>query len=157
MVTCRCCVAWWRGTDVLIHSPHSSLGSCFPFRSLFRLMLSAAIPKPFLLLEHNLAECQCRSVQYKHSFVKRSRIDILVPYEHTKSDHICEWWRHKPRINVSFTKQTVFLKNAVFWNVAPRRSCVNRRFGGTYRLHFQGRKIRERGTSVSRWLHCGRL
>jgi hypothetical protein len=26
---------------------------------------------------------------------------------------------------------------------------VNRRFGGTYRLHLQGRKIRERGTSVS--------
>jgi hypothetical protein len=25
-------------------------------------------------------------------------------------------------------------------------------FGGTYRLHLQGRKIRERGTSVSRWL-----
>jgi hypothetical protein len=43
-------------------------------------------------------------------------------------------------------------KNAVFWDVAPCRSCVNRRFGGTYRLHLQGRKIRERGTSVSRWL-----
>jgi hypothetical protein len=25
-------------------------------------------------------------------------------------------------------------------------------FGGTYRLHLQGRKIRERETSVSRWL-----
>jgi hypothetical protein len=33
----------------------------------------------------------------------------------------------------------------------------NRRFGGTYRLNLQGRKIRERGTSVSRWLqiHVG--
>jgi hypothetical protein len=28
---------------------------------------------------------------------------------------------------------------------------VNRRFEGTYRLHLQGKKIRERGTSVSRW------
>jgi hypothetical protein len=28
----------------------------------------------------------------------------------------------------------VTMKNAVFWNVAPCRSCVNRRFGGTYRL-----------------------
>jgi hypothetical protein len=46
------------------------------------------------------------------------------------------------------------LKNAIFWNVAPCRSCVNRRFGGTYRLHLQGRRIRERGTSVSRWLQC---
>jgi hypothetical protein len=27
------------------------------------------------------------------------------------------------------------MKNAVFWDVAPCRSCVNRRFGGTYRLH----------------------
>jgi hypothetical protein len=44
------------------------------------------------------------------------------------------------------------MKNAVFWNVAPCRSGVNRRFGGTYRLHLQGRKIRERGTSMSKWL-----
>jgi hypothetical protein len=29
---------------------------------------------------------------------------------------------------------------------------VNLRFGGKYRLILQGRKIRERGTSVSRWL-----
>jgi hypothetical protein len=34
----------------------------------------------------------------------------------------------------------------------PCRSGVNRRFGGTCRLHLQGRKIRERGTSDSRWL-----
>jgi hypothetical protein len=45
------------------------------------------------------------------------------------------------------------MKNAVFWNVAPCRSCMNRRFGGTYRLNLQGKKIRERGTSVNRWLH----
>jgi hypothetical protein len=44
------------------------------------------------------------------------------------------------------------LKNAVFWDVVPCRSCVNRRFGGMYRLHLQGRKICERGTSDSRWL-----
>jgi hypothetical protein len=36
--------------------------------------------------------------------------------------------------------------------VATCRSWVNRRFGGRYRLHLQGRKICERGTSVSRWL-----
>jgi hypothetical protein len=47
---------------------------------------------------------------------------------------------------------TSLMSNAVFWVVAPCISCVNRRFGGTYRLHLQGRKIRERGTSVSRWL-----
>jgi hypothetical protein len=46
----------------------------------------------------------------------------------------------------------VTIQNAIFWDVAPCRSCVNRRFGGTYRLHIQGRKIRERGTSVSKRL-----
>jgi hypothetical protein len=34
------------------------------------------------------------------------------------------------------------MKNAVFWDVGPCRSCLNRRFGGTYRLHLQSRKIR---------------
>jgi hypothetical protein len=38
----------------------------------------------------------------------------------------------------------VTMKNAVFWNVASCSSCMNRRFGGTYRLHLQGRKIRKR-------------
>jgi hypothetical protein len=46
----------------------------------------------------------------------------------------------------------VTMKNAVSLDVAPCRSCVNRRLGGTYHLHLQGREIRERGTSVSRWL-----
>jgi hypothetical protein len=57
--------------------------------------------------------------------------------------------------NCHYCKTEVFtavtMKNAVFWNVAPCRSCVNRRFGGTHRHHLQGRKIREQGTSVSRW------
>jgi hypothetical protein len=43
------------------------------------------------------------------------------------------------------------LKNAVFWDVPPCRFCVKWCFGGTYRVHLQDRKIRERGTSVSRW------
>jgi hypothetical protein len=46
----------------------------------------------------------------------------------------------------------VTMKNAVFWDVALCTTCVNRHFRGTYRLHLQGRKICERGTSVSRWL-----
>jgi hypothetical protein len=41
------------------------------------------------------------------------------------------------------------MKNAVFWDVAPCRSCgLNRRFGGRYRFHLQGRKISERGFST---------
>jgi hypothetical protein len=31
----------------------------------------------------------------------------------------------------------MIIKNAVFWVVAACRSCVNRRFVGTYRLHLQ--------------------
>jgi hypothetical protein len=43
----------------------------------------------------------------------------------------------------------VTMKNAVFWGVAPCRcDRLNRRFGGSYRLYLQGRKIRERRTSV---------
>jgi hypothetical protein len=34
------------------------------------------------------------------------------------------------------------MKNVVSWDVALYSSGVNRRFGGTYRLHLQGRKIR---------------
>jgi hypothetical protein len=40
----------------------------------------------------------------------------------------------------------VTMKNAVFWDMATCSSFVNRRFGGVYRLHLRGRKIRERGT-----------
>jgi hypothetical protein len=43
------------------------------------------------------------------------------------------------------------MKNDVFWDVALRIFCMNQSFGGTYRLHLQGRKIRERGTSVIKW------
>jgi hypothetical protein len=64
--------------------------------------------------------------------------------------------RNVEETNISLVRFEVFtevtMKNAVFWDVAPCRSCVNRRFGGTYRLHLQGRKIRDRGTSLSR---CG--
>jgi hypothetical protein len=34
----------------------------------------------------------------------------------------------------------VAMKNAVFWDVSPCTSSVNRRLGGTYRLHLQGGK-----------------
>jgi hypothetical protein len=50
----------------------------------------------------------------------------------------------------TFRRIIDYFKNATFWDVAPCRSCVNRCFVGTYRLHLQDRKISERGTSVSR-------
>jgi hypothetical protein len=57
----------------------------------------------------------------------------------------------------NFTRISVWtglvMKNAVFWGVVPCRcSRLNRRFGGLYRLHLQGRKIRERRTSVSSFI-----
>jgi hypothetical protein len=47
---------------------------------------------------------------------------------------------------------TAMIMKNVFLDVGPCISCLNRRFGRMYLLHLQGRKIRERGTSVSRWL-----
>jgi hypothetical protein len=56
------------------------------------------------------------------------------------------WW-------TAYFMQTYYLtKNAVFWDVAPCRSCVNQCFGGTYHLHLKSRKIGDRGTSMSRLL-----
>jgi hypothetical protein len=46
----------------------------------------------------------------------------------------------------------VSMKNVVFFDVVLCRSCVDQCFGGTYRLHLQGSKIRERSTSVGRWV-----
>jgi hypothetical protein len=33
------------------------------------------------------------------------------------------------------------IKDAFFWDMAQCKSCVNRRLGGTYRLHLQRRKV----------------
>jgi hypothetical protein len=49
----------------------------------------------------------------------------------------------------------VTMKNSVFWDMGPCGCYENRRFGGMYRLHLQGRKIRGREkcwTYVSRRL-----
>jgi hypothetical protein len=54
--------------------------------------------------------------------------------------------RVKPTVEtmVNYLRSEVFTavtrKNTVFWDVAPCRSCLNRRFGGTYSLHLQGIK-----------------
>jgi hypothetical protein len=72
---------------------------------------------------------------------------LLYQYQtNTRSDEFL--WQH-----VRFEGFTVVtMKNADFWDIASCRSCVNRRFGGTYRLHLHGRKMRKRGSRVSRWL-----
>jgi hypothetical protein len=104
----------------------------------------------------------------KNSSVMTSDMDFLqrkisgvynIPIQHTEE----EW-----KVGVEVNPQDFFLplslqpnvgivmqhfvKNSVFRDVALCRSYVNRRFGGTYRLLLEGRKIREQGTSVSRWL-----
>jgi hypothetical protein len=76
-------------------------------------------------------------------------------FVHLKS-HLLDPGRRggKPATNrLSYgTATAVIMKNDLFWDVVPCRSCVSRRFGRIHRLHLQGRKIRERGTSVSRCL-----
>jgi hypothetical protein len=46
-------------------------------------------------------------------------------------------------------ERKVNAKNSIFWEVALCGSCENRPFGGTCRLHLQGRKIRELRKSVN--------
>jgi hypothetical protein len=57
------------------------------------------------------------------------------------------YFRHASKYDLVTLKWAVFpsygkdfMKNAVFWDVEPCRHCVNRRFGGTYRLHLKGRR-----------------
>jgi predicted metalloprotease with PDZ domain len=52
----------------------------------------------------------------------------------------------------SYLISSFISKNAVSWVVAPCSSCVNRSFGGSYRFYLQGKRICERGTSVSNHL-----
>jgi hypothetical protein len=65
----------------------------------------------------------------------------------TRSTCIDLWFQNE----LNYVRFEIFtavaMKNAVFWDVALCRSCVNWRLGGTYRLRLQGRKIRdEKGT-----------
>jgi hypothetical protein len=43
----------------------------------------------------------------------------------------------------------VTMKNAVLWDVSPRGSYKNRRFGGTHRLHHHGDKSRRARNNVN--------
>jgi hypothetical protein len=51
----------------------------------------------------------------------------------------------------------VAMKNAVYWDVPPCISCVIQRFGKTYRLQLQGRKIRERNKREQMAADCSSL
>jgi hypothetical protein len=43
-----------------------------------------------------------------------------------------------------------FMTVAIFWDIAPRSPYVSRRFGGTYLLHIQGRKVVDQKPAWSR-------
>jgi hypothetical protein len=54
-----------------------------------------------------------------------------------------------PSLRKGFEVFTAVTKmNTVLWDMTPRGSCKNRRFGGKYHLHHQGGKISELGTSA---------
>jgi hypothetical protein len=42
-----------------------------------------------------------------------------------------------PNLSLLLQTQSIVPKNVVFWDVPPRGSCKNRRFGGTQYLHHQ--------------------
>jgi hypothetical protein len=51
-------------------------------------------------------------------------------------------------LSVEFEVLTVVVTNvAIFWDIAPCTPYVNRRFGGTYHLHLQGRKSTEQDSA----------
>jgi hypothetical protein len=52
-------------------------------------------------------------------------------------------------LHVGYEVLTAVITNViVFWDISPCSPYVNRRFGGTYHLHLQGRKSAEQETSV---------
>jgi hypothetical protein len=75
-----------------------------------------------------------------------------MKFSPTSSHLVSLWSKYSPRhpflkhpVYVRFEVfSAVTMKKAVFWDVAACR-CVNRRFGGTYRLHLQGRSNGNRG------------
>jgi hypothetical protein len=66
-------------------------------------------------------------VTYVNRIMKEREVLVRKPSE---SDHLDD---------ENGAERTIlkFLKYTVFWDVVPCRSCVHRRFGGTYRLHLQ--------------------
>jgi hypothetical protein len=56
-------------------------------------------------------------------------------------------------VRTIYTRVEVFtavtMKKAIFWDVAPCRNGVNRRFGGTYRLHLHPENMNREGVFIS--------
>jgi hypothetical protein len=75
----------------------------------------------------------CFTACYRDSFT------FILPLPGYIVDPLCSWCS-----GVLIRSNGVEI--AVFWDVAPCIYCVNRRFGGTYRLHLQ-----DRAATYSRW------
>jgi hypothetical protein len=62
--------------------------------------------------------------------------------EHTQTEGICLYREHTQTEGVGSEVFTVVtMKNSVLWDVAPCGFIINRRFGGVFRLHLQGRTL----------------
>jgi hypothetical protein len=62
---------------------------------------------------------------------------ILSSIQWKSSSYLNLWWQQSTAICIAPSS-----KNGVFWDVTPRGSCKNRRFGGTQRLLHQSDKNR---------------
>jgi hypothetical protein len=58
---------------------------------------------------------------------------------------------HRPRYGFLWFEvfMAMSMKNAVFWDVTTCGSCKNRRFGGMYRLHYQGKNTERSQNNIS--------
>jgi hypothetical protein len=81
----------------------------------------------------------CYIILYIRKLTSNSMTRYLLVFPHVPSKR-------------NIHKASSSLKIVVFWDVARCITRLNRRFGGTYRLHLQGGIIRKRWTRVSSWL-----
>jgi hypothetical protein len=88
------------------------------------------------------------------------QIAMLLKFYHLEISPLMHPWSFQKRESWIFNNENtlfdvrfevftaVTMKDVVFWDVVPCRSCVNRRFVGTYRLHLQAAAP---ATTCSRW------
>jgi hypothetical protein len=91
---------------------------------------------PHLRKQHNLRTRRSNENTYSQVILP-SRASSYDCVNQDANKEISELLKISARFE-AFTAVT--MKDIVFWDVALCRSCVNGRFGGTYRLHLQGRK-----------------
>jgi hypothetical protein len=149
-----------------------SLVTCYDFKFSCR-WLNTSTPCYLLQLTEsqlhftNFQTNKINNITHYHIkiFVKRIPILNFDIKRHSDSSFDVSGWRRLPisslkkhsilqhylQVNVrNMQLYNIILTNTVYWDVEPCRSCVNRRIGGTYRLHIQGRNQGERYLSPKR-------